>query len=254
MAVDEAIMAAVARREMPPTLRLYDWSPPCLSLGYGQKTGDVDFERLVALGWQAVRRPTGGRAILHTDELTYSFALPDDHPIATGGIVESYRRISAALMRALANLGAPVAADRQDDGPKITGPVCFEVPSHYEITFDGRKLLGSAQTRRRGGVLQHGTLPLSGDGSRICEALVYPDDAERTAARDAVRQRATTLQKALGGHLVTWQQAADAVALAFAETFNVQLLETGLTPEETHAADQLESTVYASIERRRMGD
>ena len=254
MAVDEAIMGAVARGEMPPTLRLYDWSPACLSLGYGQKTGDVDFERLARMGWQAVRRPTGGRAILHTDELTYSIALPEDHPIAAGGIVESYRRISAALLRALADLGAPVAADRRDDSPKLTGPVCFEVPSHYEITFDGRKLLGSAQTRRRGGVLQHGTLPLSGNVSRICDALVYPDEAARAAAKEAVHQRATTLQEALGGQVISWHDAAEAVARAFAETFKVQLLETGLTSAESEAADQLEATVYASVERRRLAE
>src|SRR5690606_23158977 len=103
---------------------------------------------LAALGWDVVRRPTGGRAILHTDELTYSLSLPETHPIAAGGIVESYRRISTALMRALAVLGAPVSADRRDQKPASPGPVCFEVPSHYEITFGERKLIGSAQTRR----------------------------------------------------------------------------------------------------------
>jgi len=254
MAVDEAIMAAVARGEKLPTLRLYDWSPACLSLGYGQKTGDVDFARLARMGWEVVRRPTGGRAILHTDELTYSIALPENHPIANGGIVESYRRISAALMLGLAKLGAPVAADRRDDGPKLTGPVCFEVPSHYEITFDGRKLLGSAQTRRRGGVLQHGTLPLFGDVSRICDTLGYPDEAARAAAKAAVHQRAATLEEALGGRVVPWPKAAQAVALAFAETFAVTWVEGGLTPEEENAAERLEATVYSSVERRRLAE
>ena len=254
MAVDEAIMGAVAREEMPPTLRLYGWTPACLSLGYGQKTADVDFERLARFGWGVVRRPTGGRAILHTDELTYSVSLPEDHPIARGGIVESYRRLSAALMRAIGSRGAPGAADRRDDGPKLTGPVCFEVPSHYEITFDGRKLLGSAQTRRRGGVLQHGTLPLVGDVSGICEALAYPDEDARTAAKAAVRQRAATLEEALGGRVVTWREAAEAVALAFAETFEIEWAEGGLTPEERDDAARLEATVYASVERRRVAE
>lgn len=252
MAVDEAIMGAVARGEKPPTLRLYDWTPACLSLGYGQKTSDVDFGRLTQRGWGIVRRPTGGRAILHTDELTYSITLPEDHPIASGGIVESYRRLSGALMQALAVLGAPVAADRHDEAATPTGPVCFEVPSHYEITFDGRKLLGSAQTRRRGGVLQHGTLPLSGDVSRICDALVYPDDAARTAAKQAVRQRATTLQEALSGRVVTWHEAAEAVAGAFAGAFEIEWVVDGLTLHEQAEAERLETTVYASLERRRV--
>src|SRR5690606_4447389 len=117
--------------------------------------------------------------ILHTDELTYSIALPEDHPIADRGIIESYQRISRALMQALATLGAPVESSRRDEMPKTPGPVCFEVPSHYEITFGERKLIGSAQMRRRGGMLQHGTLPLSGDVSRICDVLVYADEDER---------------------------------------------------------------------------
>lgn len=252
MAADEAIMGAVARGEQPPTLRLYDWSAPTLSLGYGQRVTDVDFERLAALNWGVVRRPTGGRAILHTDELTYSIALPEDHPIAAGGIVESYRRISAALMRALAALGVPVSADRRDDKPSSLGPVCFEVPSHYEITFGARKLIGSAQTRRRAGVLQHGTLPLHGDVSRICEALVYPDEAARQAARVVVHERATTLEEALGGRIVSWREAAEAVAAAFAETFVVTFTEDHLSDAEQATADTLATTVYASAERRRM--
>src|SRR6185295_7261954 len=78
MAADEAVLQAVSAGESMPTLRLYGWSPPCLSLGYGQKTRDVDFERIAANGWDVVRRPTGGRAILHVDELTYSVSLPAD--------------------------------------------------------------------------------------------------------------------------------------------------------------------------------
>lgn len=252
MAVDEAIMTAVARGDVPPTLRLYDWTPPTLSLGYGQRTSDVDFERLERLGWGVVRRPTGGRAILHVDELTYSLSLPEMDTIASGGILESYQRISAALMRALATLGARVDADHRADVPKSPGPVCFEVPSHYEITFNGRKLIGSAQTRRHGGVLQHGTLPLEGDVSRICEVLAYPDEDAREASRKAVRQRATTLQATLGGRRVNWREAAEAIADAFAETFSVAWREGELSDDERAEAARLEATTYASVERRRM--
>lgn len=252
MAVDEAILRGVAAGDSLPTLRLYDWSPPCLSLGYGQKTSDVDFQRLLAHGWEVVRRPTGGRAILHTDELTYSLALPEDHPIASGGIVESYRRISRALMAALALLGAPVQSERRDDMPKTPGPVCFEEPSHYEITFGERKLIGSAQMRRFGGMLQHGTLPLMGDLGRICDVLAYEDDAARTEARQMVAARAVTLAEAVDGRIVTWQEAAHAIAAAFAETFEIEWMETPLTVSEQSAADRLTQDVYSSPERRKM--
>src|SRR4051794_13846617 len=196
MAVDEAILAAVSARDVPPTLRLYAWTPPCLSLGYGQHAREADTERLAQRGWDIVRRPTGGRAILHTDELTYSLALPIDHPLAQADLVESYRQISAALQIALDQLGAQAQANRAEtDTTQALNPICFETPSHYEITVAGRKLVGSAQVRRKQGILQHGTLPLTGDLTRICDVLVYPDEMARSAAKADVRARALTLEE-----------------------------------------------------------
>ncbi|MEP0764556.1 MAG: lipoate--protein ligase family protein, partial [Chloroflexota bacterium] len=192
MAVDQAIMEAVAAGRVPPTLRFFAWTPPCLSLGYTQPVTDVNRERLAARGWDLVRRMTGGRAILHTDELTYSVALPAADPVVAGGIVESYRRLSAALVAGLHTLGVVPEADKRADGHNaFNGPVCFEVPSHYEITVGGSKLIGSAQVRKFGAVLQHGTLPLIGDIARICDALVFASDAQRAhAPARAARRRA----------------------------------------------------------------
>ena len=160
MALDEAILTAVAAGDAPPTLRLYSWTPPCLSLGYGQHAHEADLDRLAARGWGIVRRPTGGRAILHADELTYSLALPLDDPLAAGGVIDSYRRISAALLAALQRLGAQPSAERAPaESSQPLSPVCFETPSHYEITVAGRKLIGSAQMRRRGGLFSMALCP-----------------------------------------------------------------------------------------------
>lgn len=224
MAIDEAILRRVANRELPPTLRFYGWSPPCLSLGYGQRSRDVDREALDKQGWDIVRRVTGGRAILHIDELTYSIALPEDHPIAAGGIIESYRRISGALLHGLNRLGVQSQADKKADGVKSIGPVCFETPSHYEITTDdGRKLVGSAQVRRKNGVLQHGTLPLHGDVARICDALKYDNDYHREEAKFHVRERAATLADALG-QVIDWRTVVDALVDGFTQVFDVDLV------------------------------
>jgi lipoyl(octanoyl) transferase len=249
MAVDAAILTAVGAGDAPPTLRLYSWSPPCLSLGYGQKTTDVDFERLTALNWDVVRRPTGGRAILHTDELTYSVSLPADEPIASGRIVESYRRLSAALLAALEALGANATAERREERSAASGAVCFDVPSHYEITVKGKKLVGSAQLRRKGSVLQHGSLPLRGDIARICGALRYEDDRAREAAKAKVRARATTLEAVLGSHVVSWQEAADAVAAGFSATFEIEFTQGELTSAERQNAALLAGKVYANVEK-----
>jgi lipoyl(octanoyl) transferase len=249
MATDDAILQSVIAGKSLPTLRFYSWSPPCLSLGYGQKETDVDFARLQARGWEVVRRPTGGRAILHTDELTYSVTLPADHPLAKMEIVESYRRISEALMKGLERIGAQPHSERASkESLRNAGAVCFEIPSHYEITVDGRKLIGSAQTRRRGGVLQHGSLPLEGDLARICDALAYDREIERDAARVKVHERALTLEKALGRR-IDWDTAADAICEGFQEVFEIEFQMGDLSDEEKQDAHILSKTRYASIAR-----
>lgn len=245
MAVDEAILGAVSAGEAAPTLRLYAWQPFCLSLGYGQRMSDVDIQRLHAHSWEVVRRPTGGKAILHGDELTYSVSLPIDHPLAQGDVVSSYRRISEALMAALQKLGLQPQSEAQAKGNQGLGAVCFEVPSHYEITTGGRKLIGSAQVRRKLGVLQHGTLPLWGDIGRICDALYYPSDADRAAARHLVRQRATTLEAALG-RSPAYAEVAQAFVAAFEETFGISLLPGALTPQESELAQALQTATYST--------
>lgn len=250
MGRDEAVLRAVGAGEQLPTLRLYGWQPPCLSLGYGQRSADVDFARAAALGWEVVRRPTGGRAILHTDELTYSVTLPAGHPLAAGSVIESYRRISAALLNALQRLGAQAAADSQADTLPTCGAVCFEAPSHYEVTVGGRKLIGSAQVRRFGGVLQHGSLPLTGDIARICDGLTFGDEAERAAAQARVRQRAAALADVLpvgtSDTVDLWRRAATAFVEAFSATFALTLAEGALSNAEATGAAELAATRYAN--------
>jgi lipoate-protein ligase A len=246
MAADEAILEAVGAGDVPPTLRLYAWSPACLSLGFSQKSADADLIRIAARGWQMVRRPTGGKAILHTDELTYSVALPPDHPLTQLSIIESYREISRALIHALNILGAAAHSERRsDDAPKRPGAVCFEVPSHYEITVDSKKLIGSAQVRRKSGLLQHGTLPLTGDLACICDALTYPDEQTRDDARQTVLERALTLENALG-RPVTWYETAEAVSEGFEAIFGVELVLSSLIDSERERAEQLADEKHCS--------
>jgi len=246
MAVDEAIMNAVIAGESAPTLRFYAWEPACLSLGYGQSVRDADLGRIAERGWQIVRRATGGRAILHIDEVTYSLVFPDTHLLAEGGIIESYRRISTALMHGLELLNLYTASERKEGRIRHSGPVCFETPSHYEITTtDGRKLVGSAQLRRRGGVLQHGTLPLHGDVTGICDALAFDSVVARDRAKMTVRRRAATLQDALGD-ILPWQQVVDSLIIGFKETFDADLVPGGLSAWEVAEADRIEAETYGT--------
>lgn len=240
MAVDEAILEFAARGDVPPTLRLYSWSPPCLSLGYAQKLEDVDFERLYARGWQVVRRATGGRAILHTDEITYSVCGKAEHPILAGGVLESYQKLARALLTALHRLQVPAqsqAAPLLAAGQDPRGPVCFEVPSNYEITVNGKKLVGSAQARKLGGVLQHGTLPLTGDLTRITQVLTFTDEDARQQAAQRLLAHADTLE-AVCGWVVTWDEAASAIRYGFETALGITFEVGELTAAERTRAEQ----------------
>lgn len=246
MAVDEAILQAVMAGQAPPTLRLYAWQPACLSLGYGQPVEDVDQQALTARGWELVRRPTGGRAILHTDELTYSVIGPADEARLVGGVLESYQRLSRGLMRALELLAVPAQRARKQsaDNDAAPDPVCFVEPSDYEITVNGKKLVGSAQARRKGGVLQHGTLPLQGDIARITQVLHFDNEAARTQAAARVRQRAATVEQTLG-RPVTWAEVAAAFEQGFAEALNLSFERGQLSATEEAATQHWIRQQYA---------
>src|SRR5216684_7091332 len=179
MAVDEALLDGVAAGIAPPTLRFYQWAPPCLSLGYFQPFDVVDVAGCAALGVDVVRRPTGGRAILHDRELTYSMALPASVLGHDGGVLPSYYRLSLALQDGLQRLGvgSTLAPESAGGGSPVHGPVCFDRPSAYEILLQGRKLVGSAQMRRGGGILQHGSILIEPRIDRLRACLRLPQDS-----------------------------------------------------------------------------
>jgi lipoate-protein ligase A len=243
MAVDQAILEAVLEGSSSPTLRFYAWSPPCLSLGRSQNLSEVDLVACRGAGVDIVRRPTGGRAILHTDELTYSVALLQTDPRIAGGIVEGYRRLSEGLLAGLRRLEVPaVQSTNWQKPPRQTTAVCFETPADYEITVGGRKLVGSAQWRASGGVLQHGSLPLYGELGRIIDFLSFPEK-ERGGQKARLHQRALTLEEAVG-RIHPHERVVEALVLGFAEALNVKLVPSQLTPQELSLAARLRRERY----------
>jgi len=246
MATDEAILTAVAEGTSQPTLRFFAWEPPCLSIGYNQAADEVDITRCQRAGVDVVRRPTGGRAILHTDELTYSIVAPQDEPRVAGGVVESYRRISAGLVRGLRLLGVDVAQAEAGHGQNAdVSAACFDAPSAYEVTAGGKKLVGSAQVRRREAVLQHGSLPLQGDITRICRYLVVPSEERRQALRRELRARATSLELVLG-QVVPFAQVVEALVKGFSEALNLHLEPGELSGHELSLVQQFRQEKYTA--------
>jgi lipoyl(octanoyl) transferase len=252
MAIDQAIAEACAAGESLPTLRFYQWKPPAVSLGRHQPHAEVDRAAVVAAGYEVVRRPTGGRAILHTDEFTYSVAAAQSEAWLTGGVMDAYLNISNALLAGLQGLGvvaqkAPASVRAGSD----VSAACFEVPSAYEITAGGRKLMGSAQSRRAGYVLQHGSLPLSGDITRLIDVLVLEPEAAQSLRTD-LTARACTLAQALNvpenSPDVQFAFVCAAMRQGFEETLALTLKQAQLAPSELRRAARLIREQFANDE------
>jgi lipoate-protein ligase A len=180
MARDRRQLDELVAGARPATLRFYGWAPACISLGLGQRPEEVlDLAAVRAAGLDVVRRPTGGQALLHDDELTYSVVASQQDPVVGGTLMQSYHAISEALLAGLAQLGVDgVGAPCEPRPASGLTAVCFASASAEEVLVDGRKLLASAQWRSRGAFLQHGSLLLS---DRQHELPRYLRD---TAARD----------------------------------------------------------------------
>ena len=252
MAMDQALAEAAAAGNSPPTLRLYRWQPPAISLGRHQPISEIDLETVFARGYDLVRRPTGGRAILHTDELTYAVTAPADEPRVAGSLMDAYLRLSNALLKGLQAIG--LAADKAGGdvrAGKDVSAACFEVPSAYEITAHGRKLVGSAQSRRAGYVLQHGSLPLVGDLGRLVDVLALSPE-EHTRLRQELVNRACTLAEALGvaesSPQVAFPAVAQAIIQGFGNTLNLQFKPGQATAAELRRTAQLIREHYANAE------
>jgi lipoate-protein ligase A len=245
LAVDEAILSSVAGAKSPPTLRFYGWQPPCVSIGYAQSLQDeIDLDACERQGYTWVRRPTGGRAVLHIDELTYSVIVPQGDPRVAGDIVTSYRRLSLGLVTGLRLLGCDVVQANAQRKVGAQSAACFDVPSHYEVTALGRKLVGSAQVRRKGVVLQHGALPLMGDVSRLVDALAL-DEPSRASLRAKLRRRAIALDEAMGRPV-----SFDEVAVALKEGF-ARALGLAFEPGELSADERAD---VAALQTKYEGD
>lgn len=228
MALDEALTESV-RSGGPPVLRFYRWSPPCLSLGRNQPAaGEYDAEVIARLGLDVVRRPTGGRAVLHHRELTYSVVVPDG---ALGSPREAYAAINRGLVIGLRRLG--VAAELQGAvgrrAPVLSLAACFREPAEGEVVVRGRKLVGSAQYREGGVTLQHGSLLLADDQSTLGSLRLRPAPAEDPPA---------TLTDYLHP-LPPWEELAAALAAGVAEVIRLASLPSDPSPAELARADAI---------------
>ena len=232
MAVDAALARSVGEGA-PPALRFYRWNPPTLSLGRNQPArGRYDLDALCARGIGVVRRPTGGRAVLHDRELTYSVAVREGE---LGTPRECYAAINRALVAGLRRLG--VAAQLQPrTGARAPVPSlapCFKEPTEGEVVVGGRKLVGSAQRRERGVTLQHGSLLLEGDQGEVRGLLLNP--GEDSAPGDDLPPVSLA---ALLDPLPAWEEVTAALAAGWTEVMGGSLVPGELSAGESTAAEE----------------
>ena len=245
-----------------PTLRLYRWRPACLSLGRFQRADVIDQAACARAGVGIVRRPSGGRALLHDDELTYAIIARADHPLfGDQSILATYRQISLALLAGLRRLGLaaeltsattdhrPPTTDHQTKtifGNEATGrrssvvsrrlsAACFDTPAAHELTVAGRKLVGSAQTRRDGSILQHGVIPLTAHAERLAALLRHPP-ADLGTKMIALDQAA--------GRMIEFDELADALMAGFRAAWGIRFERGELSEHEQREEQRLIAEKY----------
>lgn len=233
MAMDEAL--ALCAGDETPTLRLYTWDLPSVSLGCFQAIKEIDMEYCASSGIPIVRRPTGGRGILHGAELTYGFSAPTDSGLFAGGLFDSYRLLGEAFLLAFRSLGIPCEGDERRRGGAPRTGVCFQSTSFGEIAVSGRKIIGSAQRRLKHSMLQQGSIPLDLDYEGMGRVFLKgsPDRASMAGLREIVPA-------------LTEGELRSAIVRAFEETFGKTLRVAAPGPRELELANHLLVSRYES--------
>ena len=245
MAIDESLLTFHLRGETPPTLRAFRWERPAISLGRFQ---DVEREILTgecaARGVDLVRRPTGGRAVLHVDEFTYSITISTPYGIP-GGVVPAYAWLAQGIIAALEPFGihSEVSTNRVS---KQQTAACFAFSTQADLTSNGRKLVGSAQVWREQGVLQQGTIPLEGRGPLLFSLLRYPTAEARQAALATYQEATASVRTFASG--ATWEAVRDAFVRGFSAALDVPFEPMPLSDGEWNLACQLAETKYAFLD------
>jgi lipoyl(octanoyl) transferase len=249
MAVDVAILDSHLKGAAPATLRLYEFSPPAVSLGYAQKISKASLQRLHEQGYDVVRRPTGGRAVLHQNDLTYSFIAPvrsttfsGDQPALSQSVVTAHKEICQALIYTFAQFGIELELGRSQSNYHGLED-CFEATTTADLHFQGRKVVGSAQLRRRSALLQHGSIVLKASPLILSELLNEP---KQECARPETKRPGALFE--IAGRDITASEFNQAFKSGFGQAFGVSFYDGCLSESELNEITHLKSTYQIGAE------
>jgi lipoyl(octanoyl) transferase len=252
MALDEALLDWHSEGKIPPTIRFYGWNPATLSIGYFQKVDkEIDLEAVREHQLGFVRRPTGGRGVLHEHELTYSVIVSEDYPEMPKTVTEAYRVISEGILRGFQSLGlqayfaVPKTAEEREALKTPRSAVCFDAPSWYELVVEGRKVAGSAQTRQKGVILQHGSILLDLDEDKLFSLFKYPSERVKERMQKAFKEKAVAINE-ISSKKITIDEAKVAFKEGFEQGLNIELVPYSLTKDELDYVENLARSRYES--------
>ncbi|GAF13649.1 lipoate-protein ligase A [Bacillus sp. JCM 19045] len=254
MALDEALLNWHSEGLIPPTIRFYGWNPATLSIGYFQQVEkEIKMEIVREKGLGFVRRPTGGRGVLHEHELTYSVIVSEEHPNMPSSVTEAYRLLSNGLLEGFKQLGLDAyfsIPETEKEREALKNPrssVCFDAPSWYELVVEGRKVAGSAQTRQKGVILQHGSILLDLDADKLFDLFHYRSDRLKQRMQQQFANKAVAINE-LRSDSVSMGEASRAFKLGFEKGLHIKLEAYELTPQEEEAVHKIAQSRYETDE------
>lgn len=254
MALDEALLDWHSEGSIPPIIRFYEWNPATLSIGYFQQVKrDINMQAVKEQDLGFVRRPTGGRAVLHDQELTYSVIVSEAYPEMPATVTEAYRVISEGILLGFQNLGldayfsVPDSQEKLDDLKKPKSAVCFDAPSWYELVVEGKKVAGSAQTRQKGVILQHGAILLDLDEERLLSVFNFESEESKEKMRKKLPEKAVAMNQ-FSEIPFTIEQCVEAFSKGFEQALHIELVPYELSEKQLQYVEQLAQNKYASDE------
>ncbi|WP_236015478.1 lipoate--protein ligase family protein [Planococcus soli] len=254
MALDEALLTWHSEGLIPPVIRFYSWEPAALSIGYFQKVEkEIDMEAVNRLGLGFVRRPTGGRGVLHEHELTYSIIVSEDYPDMPETVTEAYRVLSEGLLEGFKNLGldayfsVPDTDAKRADLKKPKSAVCFDAPSWYEMVVEGKKVAGSAQTRQKGVILQHGAILIDLDAEKLLSVFKFPSEEAKERMRIKIPEKAVSINS-IRKEPATVEECIHAFKAGFEQALAIEFEPYTLSEQQFADVKALEEKKYANAD------
>jgi len=244
MAIDEVLATISVPHDKRSIFRVYQWQPYAISLGYNQNPNDLNLAKCKQDKIDVVRRPTGGRAVLHAEEITYSIIIPKESDFFSSEILTTYNRINRGILAGLHLIGVkaelierPFDEDEKSSVYKDKIP-CFSKSAKYEIAYQGKKLVGSAQRRYENSILQHGSILVGNFHLNLADYITALKGPRVEKFRQALAEKTISISQILPTK-INYEKIAWAIKTGFQQCFDMYFLEGQLTPRENVEVQKL---------------